>query len=97
VLANPRAARPASIAAPSAWDARQPKFLIQNRSNSQVYRTRDAVSKYNRDSMASEIANDKLYKAEYQGSGTFLITKPKRKAAKLRQSRLKHPKRGARK
>jgi hypothetical protein len=47
--------------------------------------------------MASEIANDKLYKAEYQGSGTFIISKPKRKAAKLRQSRLKHPKRGARK
>jgi len=49
--------------------------------------------RYNRDFMA----DDKLYKAEYQGSGTFLITKPKRKAHKLRQSRLKAPKRGARK
>jgi hypothetical protein len=43
------------------------------------------------------MADDKLYKAEYQGSGTFLITKPKRKAAKRRQSKLKSPRRGARK
>jgi hypothetical protein len=47
--------------------------------------------------MADSTTDDKLYKAEYQGSGTFLISKPKRKAAKLRQSRLRHPKRGARK
>ncbi len=37
-----------------------------------------------------------LYRAEYIGSGTFLITKPKRKSAKLRQSRLKGAVRGAR-
>jgi hypothetical protein len=43
------------------------------------------------------MADDNLYKAEYKGSGTFLITKPKRKSGKLRQSRLKGPKRGARK
>ena len=43
------------------------------------------------------MAEDKLYKAEYQGSGTFNITKPKRKAQKRRQSRLKAPRRGARK
>ncbi|MGD1091339.1 MAG: hypothetical protein ABSB35_05015 [Bryobacteraceae bacterium] len=43
------------------------------------------------------MAEDKLYKAEYQGSGTFLISKPKRKSAKLRQSRLRAPRRGARK
>jgi len=43
------------------------------------------------------MADDNLYKAEYQGSGTFQITKPKRKAAKRRQSKLKHPRRGARK
>jgi hypothetical protein len=43
------------------------------------------------------MADDNLYKAVAQGSGTFLITKPKRKAAKLRQSRLKGTKRGARK
>jgi len=43
------------------------------------------------------MAEDKLYKAEYMGSGTFIISKPKRKAAKRRQSILKHPRRGARK
>lgn len=43
------------------------------------------------------MAEDKLYKAEYQGSGTFNISKPKRKKAKLRQSRLKGTVRGARK
>lgn len=40
---------------------------------------------------------DNLYAAEYIGSGTFLITKPKRKSAKQRQSRLKGTVRGARK
>ncbi len=43
------------------------------------------------------MADDKLYKAEYLGSGTFQITKPKRKAHKRRQSKLKNPQRGARK
>jgi hypothetical protein len=43
------------------------------------------------------MADDKLYKAEYQGSGTFIISKPKRKSRKLRQSRLKGTVRGARK
>jgi hypothetical protein len=43
------------------------------------------------------MADDNLYKAEAKGSGTFLITKPKRKKHKLRQSRLKAPVRGARK
>lgn len=43
------------------------------------------------------MAEDKLYKAEYQGSGTFIISKPKRKPAKRRQSALKAPRRGARK
>lgn len=42
------------------------------------------------------MADDKLYKAEYQGSGTFIITKPKRKSAKKRQTKLKNPQRGAR-
>lgn len=41
--------------------------------------------------------NDKLYKAEYVGSGTFLISKPPRKASKRRQSNLKNVKRGSRK
>jgi hypothetical protein len=43
------------------------------------------------------LAEDKHYKAEYVGSGTFLISKPKRKKIKTRQSRLKNPQRGARK
>jgi hypothetical protein len=43
------------------------------------------------------MADDKLYKAVYMGSGTFIISKPKRKSQKLRQSRLKGPRRGARK
>ena len=38
-----------------------------------------------------------LYKAEYLGSGTFIISKPKRKARKLNQSKVKSPQRGARK
>lgn len=38
-----------------------------------------------------------LYKATYLGSGTFIITKPKRKSTKLRQSRLKGTVAGARK
>lgn len=37
------------------------------------------------------------YESKYVGSGTFLISKPKRKSAKLRQSRLKGTVRGARK
>jgi len=47
--------------------------------------------------MKTHMADDKLYKAVSMGSGTFLITKPKRKSAKRRQSALKHPRRGARK
>jgi hypothetical protein len=43
------------------------------------------------------MADDNLYKAEYQGSGTFIISKPKRKAHKRRQSKLRAPRRGARK
>jgi hypothetical protein len=39
----------------------------------------------------------KLYAAESRGSGTFRITKPKRKARKARQSKLRNPQRGARK
>jgi hypothetical protein len=43
------------------------------------------------------MVNEKEYSAEYHGSGTFIISKPKRKSRKLRQSRLKKPQRGARK
>jgi hypothetical protein len=38
-----------------------------------------------------------LYAAEYMGSGTFRISKPKRKNAKRRQSALKGTTRGSRK
>lgn len=40
---------------------------------------------------------DDIYQAEYLGSGTFKVVKPKRADAKLRQSRLKGTTRGARK
>lgn len=40
---------------------------------------------------------EKLYQSKYIGSGTFIISKPKRKARKLRQSRLKGQTRGSRK
>lgn len=43
------------------------------------------------------LAEDKIYKAEYVGSGTFLISKPKRKKSKQRQSNLKNVSRGSRK
>jgi hypothetical protein len=43
------------------------------------------------------LAEDKLYKAEYLGSGTFNITKPKRKKTKMRQTKLKNLARGSRK
>ncbi|HUB77431.1 MAG TPA: hypothetical protein VMB03_01475 [Bryobacteraceae bacterium] len=43
------------------------------------------------------MADDKLYKAEYLGSGTFVISKPKRKKGKVRQTQLKNPERGSRK
>ena len=49
------------------------------------------------DTQTGTLANDKLYKAEYVGSGTFLITKPKRKKTKQRQSNLKNTTRGSRK
>lgn len=43
------------------------------------------------------LADDKLYQAEYLGSGTFVIHKPKRKKIKMRQSQLRNPERGSRK
>ena len=43
------------------------------------------------------LAAEKTYAARYIGSGTFIVSKPKRKSAKLRQSRLRAPRRGARK
>lgn len=43
------------------------------------------------------MADEKLFKAEYLGSGTFIFSKPKRKKMKARQSQLKNPQRGSRK
>jgi len=43
------------------------------------------------------LAEDKIYRAEYLGSGTFVISKPKRKKHKMRQSQLRNPERGSRK
>lgn len=43
------------------------------------------------------MAENSTYSAEYVGSGTFIIHKPKRKKGKTRQSQLKNPQRGARK
>ena len=43
------------------------------------------------------LAEKELYKSENLGSGTFVITKPKRKKAKRRQSQLKNVTRGSRK
>jgi hypothetical protein len=43
------------------------------------------------------LAEDKLFQAEYLGSGTFVIRKPKRKKNKMRQSQLRNPQRGSRK
>ncbi len=40
---------------------------------------------------------ENLYQAEYLGSGTFRISKPKRRSAKRRQSALKNRRRGSRK
>ena len=42
------------------------------------------------------LADQKLYKADNMGCGTFIISKPKRKTAKARQAKLKNPQRGAR-
>lgn len=46
---------------------------------------------------SDEPQSEHLYRAEYVGSGTFLISKPKRKSHKRRQSALKGTVRGARK
>ena len=46
---------------------------------------------------SEKLAEDKLYKAEYVGSGTFIISKPSRKKTKMRQTKLKNVKRGSRK
>jgi len=59
-----------------------------------IYRDQRSIR---RGTIKTHMAEDKLYKAVYMGSGTFSITKPKRKPAKRRQTNLKSPRRGARK
>jgi hypothetical protein len=44
-----------------------------------------------------DVAEEKLFQAEYIGSGTFVISKPKRSRNKTRQAKLKNPRRGSRK
>ncbi|HVY94685.1 MAG TPA: hypothetical protein VHA14_18110 [Bryobacteraceae bacterium] len=43
------------------------------------------------------LADKQAYQSENLGSGTFIISKPKRKKAKMRQTRLKNVRRGSRK
>ncbi len=45
----------------------------------------------------AEKVKENLFQATYLGSGTFIITKPKRSKRKLRQLRLKSPNTGMRK
>ncbi len=49
------------------------------------------------EALVAEKKKENLYQAQYLGSGTFIITKPKRKSRKLRQLRLKSPNAGMRK
>ena len=44
--------------------------------------------------VAAKPAPEDLYKAEYVGSGTFIIKKPKRNGTKLHQSRVKNDRGG---
>ena len=64
-------------------------------SGANVTKSRKASNRFMR--QYNFMADEKQYSAEYLGSGTFIISKPKRKSGKLRQSRLKKPRRGARK
>ncbi|MBI3279852.1 MAG: hypothetical protein HYZ57_08435 [Acidobacteria bacterium] len=43
------------------------------------------------------VAEEKTFQAKYVGSGTFIISKPKRNRRKLRQARVKNRRRGMRK
>jgi hypothetical protein len=45
----------------------------------------------------AEEKNERLWQAEYAGSGTFIITKPKRNRRKLSAQRRKKTERGSRK
>lgn len=57
----------------------------------------DQISKVPHSASPSFKPKANLYEAEYMGSGTFRISKPKRKETKRRQSALKGTTRGSRK
>jgi hypothetical protein len=57
----------------------------------------DQISKAPHAASPSFKPKENLYQAEYLGSGTFRISKPKRKETKRRQSALKGTTRGSRK
>jgi hypothetical protein len=67
-------------------------FHFSERSNTTLANTTQATT-----NQADKPVSDTLYKAEYVGSGTFIISKPKRKETKRRQSNLKNVRRGSRK
>ncbi|MCW5965184.1 MAG: hypothetical protein KIT83_14195 [Bryobacterales bacterium] len=49
------------------------------------------------ETQAAPKVKENLYQAEYLGSGTFLIVKPKRNPAKLHKTRVRNRRRGMRK
>lgn len=49
------------------------------------------------ETQAAPSVKENLYQAEYVGSGTFLIVKPKRNPEKLHKARVKNRRRGMRK
>ena len=81
-----------------------PKHLLRYSHASPIVRRRARYTedssyqfKVFRESSVAEQNSEKLYKAEYVGSGTFIISKPKRSKLKRRQSALKNVRRGSRK
>jgi hypothetical protein len=49
------------------------------------------------ETVATTASSKVLWKAENLGSGTFVISKPQRKDAKVRQAKIKNRRRGSRK
>ena len=49
------------------------------------------------ETVATTASSKVVWKAENLGSGTFVISKPQRKAAKVRQAKIKNRRRGSRK
>ncbi|MBK9168340.1 MAG: hypothetical protein IPM24_12840 [Bryobacterales bacterium] len=57
---------------------------------------KDQIALLKETCLADEKPNDKLYRAEYLGSGTFIISKPKRKKTKRHETKVHNPQRRAR-